>query len=70
MLARRLALSVPLRARGCAFITKMKEMEAAAGKLAPTMPEELRPIAEAGVRRDARHIFFPPLNRFFALLLL
>ena len=51
------------------FAPKMKEMEAAAGKLAPTMPEELRPIAEAGVRRDARHIFFPPLNRFFALLL-
>jgi hypothetical protein len=50
MLARRVALVAPARARNCAFLTKMKAMEAETSKLATTLPDGLKEIAESGVR--------------------
>lgn len=54
MLARSVARScaAPFGARGCAFITKMKTMEAAATKLQATLPDELKGLAAQGVRTE------------------
>ena len=40
----------PALSRQCAFLTKMKAMEAETTKLAPTLPDGLKEIAESGVR--------------------
>ena len=54
MLSLRSAFRVaPRLSRGCAFQTKIKEMEAAATKLAPSLPPGLKELAESGVRESA-----------------
>jgi len=53
MLARRVALVAPARARNCAFLTKMKAMEAETSKLATTLPDGLKEIAESGTEIQA-----------------
>ena len=48
--ARRTAIAAPAFTRRCAFLTKMKAMEAETDKLAKTLPDGLKEIAESGVR--------------------
>jgi hypothetical protein len=48
MLARHLRTSAPRLARSCSFQAQIKEMEAKATKLAPSLPDSLREIAEQG----------------------
>lgn len=54
--ARRTAYAAPMLSRSCAFLTKMKAMEAETSKLATTLPDGLKEIAESGVRNCPRHI--------------
>ena len=67
---RRTALSAPRYSRSCAFLTKMKAMKAETDKLATTLPDGLKEIAQSGVRaatrqkkkshwRTARSNYFP-----------
>ena len=44
----------PVRARSCAFLTRMKAMEEETNKLSKTLPDDLKHIAEAGVRAPVR----------------
>jgi hypothetical protein len=53
MLLRRPLLAAPALSRGCAFLTKVKAMEAASTKLAPSLPEGLKEIADAGASISA-----------------
>ena len=52
--ARPSALAVRQLTRACSFQAKVKEMEAAAAKLAPSLPDGLKEIAEQGVRQPLR----------------
>lgn len=52
MLRRSLAVA-PRLARQCSFQAEVKKMEAAATKLAPSLPEGLKEIAEQGVRHSS-----------------
>ena len=45
----RVLTQAPRLARSCAFQAKIKEMEAAATKLAPSLPAGLKEVAESGV---------------------
>ena len=47
-------IAAPVRARTCAFLTKVKSMEAASAKIAGSMPDGLKEIADAGVRALSR----------------
>ena len=53
-LRKNLVTAAPRLARRCSFQAEMKKMEAAATKLAPSLPEGLREIAEQGVRWSSR----------------
>merc|ERR1712154_248542 len=44
----RVLTQAPRLARSCAFQAKIKEMEAAATKLAPSLPAGLKEVAESG----------------------
>merc|ERR1719198_792885 len=44
----RRAMIAPALSRSCTFLTKMKTMEAASSKMAATLPEGLKEIAEQG----------------------
>jgi hypothetical protein len=44
----------PRFARYCSFQTKLKEMEAAATKMAPNLPDGLKEIADEGVRASTK----------------
>ena len=47
---RRAAVLRPALSRNCAFLTKMKAMEAETSKLSATLPDGLKEIADSGVR--------------------
>ena len=51
MLALRRGLAMRQLTRACSFQAKVKEMEAAAAKLAPSLPDDLKGIAAQGVRQ-------------------
>lgn len=65
-LARRTMLRVPRDARSCAFLTKLKTMEADATKMMPTLPEDLQGIAAQGVRNPASS--FSAISSLFSSL--
>ena len=59
MLARRAAFRAPALSRSCAFLTKMKTMEAETSKLSKTLPDGLKEIADSGVRTHDRNFSRP-----------
>ena len=67
-LARRTMLRVPRDARSCAFLTKLKTMEADATKMMPTLPEDLQGIAAQGVRNPGAFFILCPIFSLFSSL--
>ena len=51
--ARRTAIAAPAFTRRCAFLTKMKAMEAETDKLSKTLPDGLKEIAQSGTQIHA-----------------
>merc|ERR1719271_742726 len=51
--ARRVSFAAPVASRSCAFLTKMKAMEAETSKLAATLPDGLKEIATSGTEIQA-----------------